>query len=442
MQSRDDTGLKQLGARLAGLQDRLRDLEAPDRFEVGCRRFLEATERPPGSAAGRKVVPLFVGGALAAAAALLLFLQPTSQPEALSFTVGQGREPGVAERWIAAGGQGTTPIRFSDGTGVRLEPGARARVAAIDQRGARLILESGRARVNVVHRQHSRWRVDAGPFEVLVTGTAFSVYWSGEEQLFELEMSEGSVTVHGPVLNGGNALRRGQSLRVSVPESTALVYAAGGLPERGASDSWVETAGAPAETGAATAETQAETAETAPIGKADESREQRPAAVTEKPSSESERGNWKALAEEGRYEEALRAAEAVGFATLCKRLGPADLLRLAEAARFAGRAARAEQALVMLRERFARSRHAAIAAYTLGRTAFDQQAAYGKAARWFETYIEEQPSGPLAREALGRLMEARQRAGLKQKARAAASDYLRRYPQGPHADIAARLAGQ
>jgi TolA-binding protein len=242
-------------------------------------------------------------------------------------------------------------------------------------------------------------------------------------------------------LNRGSTLRQGQALRVSVPESTAIVYRADELPPQGARASAVK-----AKEGVEEASPVAGDGQAAGPGPehviVDPST--RTTAGSLKPSPVRTEGGdgWKKLAEEGRYEEAVQAAEAVGFPALCGKLGPADLLRLAEVARFAGRPARAEQALVALRKRYARGRHAAIAAYTLGRTAFDQQAEYGKAARWFEVYIEEQPAGPLAREALGRLMEARQRAGLKEQARSAAREYLQRYPRGPHADIASRLTAE
>ena len=59
-----------------------------------------------------------------------------------------------------------------------------------------------------------------------------------------------------------------------------------------------------------------------------------------------------------------------------------------------------------------------------------------QAADWFSTYLREQPSGALAREALGRLIEAYQAAGDRVSARATAERYLKSYPDGPHATLA------
>jgi outer membrane protein assembly factor BamD (BamD/ComL family) len=72
-----------------------------------------------------------------------------------------------------------------------------------------------------------------------------------------------------------------------------------------------------------------------------------------------------------------------------------------------------------------------MSAFLLGRSASGVQAA-----EWFSTYLKEQPGGALAREALGRLIEAYQAAGDRVSARAAAERYLKSYPDGPHATLA------
>jgi hypothetical protein len=70
---------------------------------------------------------------------------------------------------------------------------------------------------------------------------------------------------------------------------------------------------------------------------------------------------------------------------------------------------------------------------------FDQLASFAEAARWFATYSREQRDGPLAREALGRRMEALARAGDRSAAAHVAEQYLREYPSGPHAPLAKTL---
>jgi TolA-binding protein len=93
-------------------------------------------------------------------------------------------------------------------------------------------------------------------------------------------------------------------------------------------------------------------------------------------------------------------------------------------------------ALSAVRRRFPRSPDAGTAAFTLGRIAAEQEGAYTKAAGWFETYLREQPNGPLMGDAFGRLMEARLRSGDRSGARVSAEQYLRRFPAGPYANQA------
>jgi TolA-binding protein len=98
--------------------------------------------------------------------------------------------------------------------------------------------------------------------------------------------------------------------------------------------------------------------------------------------------------------------------------------------------------LQLLRQRFAGSEEAAFATFALGRLEFDGFGAHAQAARWFRTYLREQPQGPFAREALGRLMESLHRGGEAREARRLAQNYLRRYPSGPHAALASRLTSR
>jgi transmembrane sensor len=130
------------------------------------------------------------------------------------------------------------------------------------------------------------------------------------------------------------------------------------------------------------------------------------------------------------------------FETNCETASKTDLVAWANRERLAGSLVRARTALVVLRRRFAGSSEAATAAFTLGRMAFDQRADYREAARWFETYLAEQPNGPLMGDAAGRLLEAHERHGDRTKARRDAEAYLRRFPDGPYASQARRIVAE
>jgi len=142
---------------------------------------------------------------------------------------------------------------------------------------------------------------------------------------------------------------------------------------------------------------------------------------------------WRELLAAGRLLEGLRAAERANFEQVCRSATQKELMALADAGRFFGPSKRAVAALVALRERFPGSVAAGTAAFTLGRIVFENDHAYARAASWFETYMREQPSGPLMGDAFGRLMEARLRSGDTTGARASAEQYLRRFPGGPYA---------
>jgi TolA-binding protein len=141
--------------------------------------------------------------------------------------------------------------------------------------------------------------------------------------------------------------------------------------------------------------------------------------------------SWRALEAGGKYADAVKAAERRGLPTIYQTGSGDDLIALARASRFAGRMDVAQRALTVCRTRFAGSPQAAMSAFLLGRSANGAQAA-----EWFSTYLREQPSGALAREALGRLIEAHQASGDHVSGRAAAERYLKSYPDGPHATLA------
>jgi TolA-binding protein len=157
------------------------------------------------------------------------------------------------------------------------------------------------------------------------------------------------------------------------------------------------------------------------------------------PSAAGPSPSWRALAAGGKYKEALERADGEGFDALLESEGSPDLLTLADAARLAGSLGQASRAYLAVRRRFPGSRDAAIAAWNLGRLAFDQRGAFKSAARWFRTYLAEQPSGAFARDASGRLVEALDRAGDAPGAREAARIYLESWPRGPHAEKAHSL---
>jgi hypothetical protein len=149
--------------------------------------------------------------------------------------------------------------------------------------------------------------------------------------------------------------------------------------------------------------------------------------------------SWQSLAKQSRFADAYALVASDGFESAISKATLAELALLGDTARFAGRPVDALSAYQALRSRAAGSASAKQAAFSIGRVHFDQRAAYAEAARWFRTYLAEQPGGPFAREAEGRLMESLSRSGDRAGARKVAEGYVGKYPSGPHVRVARQL---
>src|SRR6185369_10911275 len=104
--------------------------------------------------------------------------------------------------YVRAVGAAGTVLRFSEGTELRLPAGARGRLSAVDEHGARFAIEEGEAAVHVVPRPGARWLVDAGPFLITVRGTVFTARWDGGRERLDLRLEKGLVSVTGPLTEG------------------------------------------------------------------------------------------------------------------------------------------------------------------------------------------------------------------------------------------------
>lgn len=311
------------------------------------------------------------------------------------------------------------PIDFSDGSRITLEPGSRVRIAELRATGATLAVESGAVDVSVKHHQTTDYRLSLGPYLVRVTGTRFNVSFSPEQELLRVTMSEGTVVVSGCALGDPRPLRAGESLLASCREGKFSI-------SRGQAAN--EAVGAPPRVAAAE-----------PVAPPEPVRDATQPVAPRRAEGET---SWQGLARAGKFDKALSAVEASGFASECEHASGDELSLLADMARLKNRPQQAIQALTVLRRRFPGSQRAGVAAFNIARVHFDQRGAYDEAARWFRTYLREQPSGPLVREAQGRLMEALYRSGDREGAVRLAEQYLAANPNGPHARVARNLLGR
>jgi FecR protein len=308
-------------------------------------------------------------------------------------------------------------LRFSDGTEIRVEPGAQAQVRSVSDHGATVAMSRGTLHADVVHSSSSEWRFDAGPFTVHVTGTAFQLAWEPAQDRFDLRLERGAVTVTSPVANDAIPLRSGQWLTIR-PHSNQV---------------FIRDLQAPVEPELALS-AQAMEGEASPTSAPDSGAEPRGAeprtVVAPKP-----RHQWARDLARGKAEQIVAEAQGLGLESCLDEASGPELAALADAARYTRRDEIARKAMLAERRRFAGSRRGVDAGLLLGRLA-EAEHDDRQALRWFNTYLAEAPVGLYASEALGRKMAILRRVIGEIAARPVAQDYLTRYPDGTYAAAA------
>jgi hypothetical protein len=358
--------------------------------------------------------------ALAACFGLALVAFWQLRPSALRYEVaGSALVDGYIES------RGDARVRFSDGSELALAGGARARVADVTAHGSRIEVERGQVTLNVVKNRDNAWLVDAGPYTVRVTGTAFDVRWSKDAQRFELDLHHGSVVITGPPIRGAVTLKAGQRL-VSLPSGpVTLERAERADVRRGPSPS----AGLDA---AATGNDVAFDADSVAGASPGSGRD--PSAASARDTGASTIA-WSRLVAQGKFRQVLDSANARGLDNVLATGSLAELSALADAARYARRSELARRVLLTERKRFPGSGPARDAAFFLG----GLQAGGSSAIEWYERYLAESPRGAYASQALGRRLMLSYRERGADASAPLAKDYLERFPQGPYAATARKI---
>jgi hypothetical protein len=366
---------------------------------------------------GRSRWPMLAAAALstAAVAIALLLWQRSTAADSLTFTVGPDTRTGQVGLYYAATPDAELPLRFSDGSVVAIQPQGGVRVHETAAKRVALFVETGRARFDVTHRPQAGWEIAAGPYSVSVTGTAFDLSWTPESRSLELVMRSGSVTVRGPGIENGVVVRDTERFVSKVTADVNRPSASPSPPDK-------------ANPGPQPRDDDK--------NHVDDDRRGAEKPSSTKPPAEKSAVSWGELATKGDYASIVRLAEERGIDQSIAGASADELRALADAARFTGRPALAQRALLAIRSRFPGTKAATAATFVLGRMldGTDTRAAV----TWYDRYIAE--GGPLAAEAAGRRMLALQRAGDGDASRKAATEYLRRFPDGPYAKQARELS--
>jgi ferric-dicitrate binding protein FerR (iron transport regulator) len=406
--------------RMEKLGEQMRAVTPPASLQQhleGRARLIASVEKMRRPSRARPAVVAFAFAA-AIAATVLLVMRLRVGPPALAWHVENGAAS--AQGYVAIPPTAPTArLVFDDGSDVALSPGSRGRVAATTPEGAEVVLEQGRAKVHVQHRDRTRWMVDAGPFAVKVTGTEFFVAWAADAGTLDVWMKAGRVEVTGPVLGDALMLSAGQHLRARLHEGTAQIDGETDPPPEAPVTGMVNPPPPPAASTLVVPGVEVD-APAAP-------------APTAGPT-------WSKLVASGDYARVVHEAEGEGVPHALATRPLSDLRALGDAGRYAGNPALARRAYSMLRGRFPSSGEARTAAFLLGRIAEEQDHAGADATRWYDTYLTEAPGGAYAGDALGRKMVLVSKAQGRDAARPLATRYLQRFPAGPYAAAARDLA--
>jgi hypothetical protein len=362
--------------------------------------------------------PLYWAIFALAAAALLCFATFRPTAHVLSFEVAGAPRDGDYVR------ASNTPAKltFSDRTTVLGAPGARLRVEATTERGARILVERGHADVHVVHRASTAWTFVAGPFEVAVTGTRFALNWDPTHETLELALAEGSVEVRGAAGTGPWSVRAGQRFVGDVQRASMRVS---DLRNEGEKDA--RPVDAPKTSTRGDSTTAPEPTPTTP----------EPTTARDAAHTTGKADGWEQRMARGEFAQIVAAAEARGTARCLASCSASDLRALSDAARYTGKVELAHQSLLSLRKRF-HAGQGRDAAFLLGRLE-ERRGALAAAISWYDTYLREAPGGAFAAEALaGKMRAVRDQSGVA-AATPFARAYLERFPKGVHVNTAREI---
>jgi hypothetical protein len=434
-------------------------------------------------------------GILVAIGVLCLVVWP--EEETRVFWVGEDNAAGIRGQWLTTAPGDESRLRFEHDSSIIVRQRSAVRVTLSQNDRVVLELNEGEILADIHGNGTTRWSIDAGPFTVDVLGTKFAVTWDRDDEILDVKVKRGTVLVRGANLSDhGVKVTEGHRVRADARYGSVEFNPV--APQRYAGRPWgnrpspdshqasdnprslgsADTDVAPSPSigrrptdaptafstlrGSSTAskgKTRATgfRASTSPVEPTGESGDGRLPQVTRDLPSSSEgdsdkndneppadkgdiggdgRPLWVALFDRGQYMQAFEEAEELGFDNLQRDLQLPELWKLMSAARKVRQDDVAEELLLVCRRRFAGSSKARRAAFVLGMINAHGKRDLVSASKWLNIYLDENPDGPLAAEAMGRLIVVYGQMGRGDEAKVAAKRYLQRYPDGVFSKIA------
>jgi transmembrane sensor len=366
--------------------------------EAALHRIAEGIRSRSRGRGPRRHVPFVWVGATAAVGAIIAALLLVAH-DAGPLAFADGRE-------LASVDAGGAPreIVLSDGSRIRLSPGAHFEPLGSSGDSFSAMVTRGRADFDVRPGGPRRWIIECGLATVEVVGTAFACE-RGPGRLRVL-VSRGVVLVRGDrVPDRARRLSAGEALEVADATPVPTPVAAGSLAP-------------PAPEKAAGPDASGPDAGMAPR------------ADGELGAPRSAARTWRDLARSGRHAEAFEVLGSEGLRHESKKLGVNDLLALADVARLSGHPAEAVLPLERILTDFAGDAQAPLAAFALGRLELDSLGHAQAAVSAFRKALALGLPRSLREDVRARLVEAHAKSGDTGAAQRAADAYYEEYPHG------------
>ncbi|HEX4340054.1 MAG TPA: FecR family protein [Polyangiaceae bacterium] len=293
---------------------------------------------------------------------------------------------------VATTGESTT-AHLADDSNIVLEPGTRLEPLENNGHALSLLVVMGHATFDVHPGGPRRWSFECGLATVEVVGTKLSIDRSPDALVVAVE--HGVVLVRGDrVPDRVRRLRAGE--RIEIHAGDAVTHAAP-----------ADAPAAPSASGTVS--------EHVPVVSA-------------------HHDAWRDLSTRGDYAGAYRALgpSGVGAASSASQHVD-DLMALSDVARLSGHSGDAVVPLGRVVREFPADPRASLAAFTLGKIHLAEPGSGGLAARDFSDAIRLGLPSSLTEDAYANQVDALRRAGDDARARAAATDYVARFPASPRA---------